>query len=205
VSGRPRGRRPRMSMSQGTRVLLISLGLYVLIAVLIWLFPALRFTPVRPAWAGAAGWVLLLASLGVWFVAARTMRAAYGAGQLPTTGLFGLVRHPIYSAFILLQGPGLILWLWGWPALVLPFAAYGLSRSAIRSEEERLSEHFGPLYETYRRRVPALLPWPRRRPQPPPGAGGELVNRKVASRKAAASRSAARRRKDGSDSHLRGL
>jgi hypothetical protein len=117
-----------------------------------------------------------------------------------------VVRHPIYSAFIFLQCPGLILWLWGWPALVLPFAAYVLYRSAVGREEERLREHFGPLYEAYRRQVPALVPWSRRRRQPPPGAGGELVDRRVSARKAAAARAAARRRgKDHSDSHLRGL
>jgi protein-S-isoprenylcysteine O-methyltransferase Ste14 len=193
-------------MNEGMRIALISLGLYVFVAVLIWVFPALRFTSARPAWAGIAGWVLLLASLAVWVVAARATRAAYAAGQLPATGLFTVVRHPIYSAFIFLQCPGLILWLWGWPALVLPFAAYALYRSAVGREEERLSEHFGPLYEAYRRQVPALVPWSRRRRQPPPGAGGELVDRRVSARKAAAARASARRRgKDHSDSHLRGL
>jgi protein-S-isoprenylcysteine O-methyltransferase Ste14 len=193
-------------MNEGTRVVLIGLGLYALVAALIWLFPALRFTPYRPVWAGLGGWALLVASLVVWFVAARATRAAYSMGRLPTTGLFALVRHPIYSAFIFVQSPGLLLWLWGWPALVLPFAAYGLYRSAVAREEERLSEHFGPLYEAYRRQVPALVPWPRRRRQPPPGAGGELVDRKVTSRRAAAARAAARRRGgDSSDSHLRGL
>ena len=74
------------------------------------------------------------------------------------------MRHPIYTAFIFVQCPGLILWLWGWPALVLPFAAYGLYRSAVRREERRLYEHFGPSYEAYRRTVPALVPRLRRRP-----------------------------------------
>ena len=193
-------------MGEGTRIVLTGLGLYVAVAVLIWLLPVLRFSAQRPSWAGVAGWLLLLLSLALWVVAARATRAAYAAGRFPDSGLFALVRHPIYSAFILVQCPGLILWLWGWPALVLPFAAYALYRSAVRREEARLYEHFGPAYEVYRRAVPALVPWPRRRPEPPPGAGGELVNRTVAARKAAAARSAARRGdKDRSDSHLRGL
>ncbi len=201
-----RGRRPWAGLSEGTWFVLAGLGLYLLVAVVIWLFPALRFTPARPAWAGGAGWLLLLSSLAVWFVAARGLRAAYAAGQFPTTGLFAWVRHPVHAAFIFVQCPGLILWLWGWPALALPIAAYALSLAAVRREEERLLGHFGPLYEVYRRRVPALVPRPPRRPQPPPGSGGELVDRKVASRRAAAARSAARRgEKDRSDSHLRGL
>jgi len=204
VTSRAGGRRPRVVLNEGTRIVLAGLGLYVVIAVVIWLFPALRFTPARPAWAAIAGWGLLLASLAVWLVAARSMRAAYAAGQFPTAGLFAWVRHPIYTALIFVQCPGLIVWLWGWPALVLPFVAYGLSRWAVRREESRLYDHFGPSYEAYQRTVPALFPRLRRRP--PPGVGGELVNRRVKTRKAAAARSAARRGgKDRSDSHLRGL
>jgi protein-S-isoprenylcysteine O-methyltransferase Ste14 len=195
-----------VGLSEGTRIVLAGLGLYFAIAAVTWSFPALRFTPIRPAWAAIAGWALVLASLAAWLVAARGTRAAYAAGQFPSSGLFALVRHPIYAVFIFVQSPGLILWLWGWPSLVLPFAAFGLSRWAVRREEARLCEYFGPLYEEYRRRVPALFPRLRHRPPPPPGAGGELVDRKVAARKAAAARAAARRGgKDRSDSHLRGL
>lgn len=206
MTGRTPKRRSRVGLGEGTRLVLAGLALYVAVAVVVWLFPALRFSPARPLWAGGAGWALLILSLAVWFVAARSVRAAYAAGRFPVDGLFAWVRHPVYAAFVFVQCPGLILWLWGWPALVLPFAAYVLCRAAVRREEQRLLEHFGPPYEAYRRRVPALFPWPRRRPQPPPGAGGELVDRKVAARKAAAARSAARRGgKDREDSHLHGL
>jgi protein-S-isoprenylcysteine O-methyltransferase Ste14 len=199
-------RRDRGGWSEGTKTILVGLALYIVVAVLIWVFPVLRFSSAQPMPAVAAGYLLVVAALVVWFAAARQARAAYGAGFFPTTGLFAWVRHPIVSAFIFVQGPGLILLLWGWPALALPFAAYGLYRASMRRDEEALLRHFGGAYEAYRRTVPALVPRPRRRPKAPPGAGGEPVDKRVAARKAAAARAAARRRgKDRPDDHLRGL
>ncbi len=73
-------------------------------------------------------------------------------------GLHRYVRHPLYA--------GLYLVLWGlvrdefslatalWASLYLMIGT--------RFEERRLIARYGTAYEDYRRRVPALVPWPGR-------------------------------------------
>jgi protein-S-isoprenylcysteine O-methyltransferase Ste14 len=192
----------------GPRIVISGVVLYAVIAVLVWRYPWLAFSAERPFFVGGIGWLLIVAAIVVWLVAIRRMRAAYQGGYLETGGVFAWVRNPIYSAFIFIECPGLVLWLWAWPALALPFVAYGLYRHYIPREEEGLRRTFGAAYDAYRRRVPALVP---RRPhpqgRPPSGDGsGEPPDRRAAARRAAAARSVARRGgKDRSDSHLRGL
>ena len=77
--------------------------------------------------------------------------------KLVRTGPYSIVRHPIYSGFMLatlgtavtqgeawrLSGVALIVIAWGYKA---------------RVEEAFLMQRFGPEYEDYRRHVKALVP-----------------------------------------------
>lgn len=89
----------------------------------------------------------------------RAWRQIYQAkGELVTSGLYGLVRHPQYSALFLLTTGFLIQWptiitLIMWP--VLMFMYYRLARR----EEKEMETHFGDRYTAYRQRVPMF--WPR--------------------------------------------
>ncbi|HEX2988787.1 MAG TPA: isoprenylcysteine carboxylmethyltransferase family protein [Chloroflexota bacterium] len=81
--------------------------------------------------------------------------------QLITSGLYGLVRHPIYFGSILVWlgiGLGIASWttLGLTSAILVPAIIY---RS--RLEERLLRERFGRQYTAYRSRVPMLFPWPR--------------------------------------------
>jgi protein-S-isoprenylcysteine O-methyltransferase Ste14 len=55
------------------------------------------------------GWILLALGVPMWLTAAISVMRAYNRDQLVTSGVFGLVRHPIYSAMIVLNLPGLAL------------------------------------------------------------------------------------------------
>ena len=160
-----RVRRPWGVWGVGPRIVLVTVAVYLTFAIVTAVVPSLHFGAHRPVWVSALSWALIIAAVVIWFVVIRRMRAAYGAGYLETSGLFAWVRNPIYSAFIFVECPGLVLALWSWPALALPFVAYGLYRLWIPAEEELLRERFGPLYEAYYRRVPGLVP---RRPRPEP-------------------------------------
>ena len=79
---------------------------------------------------------------------------------LVTTGAFGLVRHPMYLAVLL-------LWAGSALALASPLMAICcvvllpafVARS--RAEERLLTRHFGSAYDAYAARVPMLVPgWP---------------------------------------------
>ncbi len=78
-----------------------------------------------------------------------------GTPELRTTGIYGLVRHPVYTGLLamFLLGPTLSL-----DRLLLFAAALAYLSVGIPVEERKLIRLFGPAYAEYRRRVPALLP-----------------------------------------------
>lgn len=83
-----------------------------------------------------------------------------GAG-LRTTGVYGWVRHPIYSAVLALTLAVLIfagtLWSWLWGALILTFF-WGKSRW----EDRLLASVHGEQWHTWAARTGALIPRRRR-------------------------------------------
>jgi protein-S-isoprenylcysteine O-methyltransferase Ste14 len=89
-------------------------------------------------------------------------QAGIGAPQatretLQVTGPYRWVRHPLML--------GTLVFLWAQPTMPpeLLLLNAGLTLYilvAIRLEERDLIRQFGPAYVEYRRRVPALVPWP---------------------------------------------
>lgn len=84
-------------------------------------------------------------------------------GQLITNGVYGLVRNPVYSAFIfiftgiLFQRANLIL-------LILPVIFWIFLTLLMKATEEKwLREKFGKDYEIYSAEVNRVIPWPRRK------------------------------------------
>ncbi|MBI3964362.1 MAG: isoprenylcysteine carboxylmethyltransferase family protein [Chloroflexi bacterium] len=78
-------------------------------------------------------------------------------GQLVRTGLFRVVRHPIYAGAILLA--------WSWTLLrasllhaVIALAIVVLLDAKARREERWLVERY-PEYRSYQRQVARLIPW----------------------------------------------
>ena len=125
----------------------------------------------RAAWPWAA--LLVVGQLGaglllvvgllqtdVWhFIGLRQLGVTQnGHGRLVVTGLYRWVRHPLYAAGL--------LFLWLTPILTTTMLAFNIGFTVYiwigsRFEEKRLAREFGEAYLEYRRRVPALLPFPR--------------------------------------------
>lgn len=76
---------------------------------------------------------------------------------LVVTGLYGLVRHPIYSGLILMAF-GWALWVQGWLTLAYALALTLFFDLKSRREEVWLERKF-PDYAGYRRRVRKLIPF----------------------------------------------
>ena len=98
---------------------------------------------------GALGWMSLAQNIPLRFP------------DMPTTGLFRIIRQPIYVAFALT--------LWSVPvwtpdplALAVVLTAYCLL--APRLKERRFKARFGARFEAYRKRVPYAVPRLRREP-----------------------------------------
>lgn len=78
-----------------------------------------------------------------------------GTPELRTGGIYGCVRHPVYTGLLAMfvLGPSLSL-----DRLTLFLAALAYLSVGIPVEERKLIRLFGEAYVDYRRRVPALLP-----------------------------------------------
>jgi protein-S-isoprenylcysteine O-methyltransferase Ste14 len=102
---------------------------------------------------GFAGWLALGPN--------RAPAAVLVEGHaLVTTGVYRLVRHPVYAGTIFqFLGAGLALQNW----LLLSGAGMCLLywKHVSDREDEQLEERFGRAFQSYRRRVPQLIPFAR--------------------------------------------
>lgn len=81
--------------------------------------------------------------------------------KLITTGVYGIVRNPVYSAFIFIF-TGILLLAANYILLVLPFIFWVFLTVLMKLTEERwLKIRFGKEYETYLKEVNRVIPWIR--------------------------------------------
>ncbi len=107
------------------------------------------------------GGILLALGMPMLLTAGITLRRAYNRDELVTSGVFAVVRHPIYSAMIVLNLPGIALLTRSWPLFLMPLVAYAIFKLLIHREDEHLERRFGQAYLDYRARVNELIPLPR--------------------------------------------
>jgi len=96
-------------------------------------------------------------------VAGKAATVAYSSDKLATTGIFGLTRNLICSAWIVFTVPGLVLISRSWPLFFMPVVAYIIFKIRIRRENEYLERRFGDRYRKHKAKVNELLPFLRRK------------------------------------------
>ena len=143
--------------------IMLSAGAYaVATGMATWLWPDICMVmAVHHSVLLVAGIVLLVIGVPMLIVAARAATMAYNSDKLATTGIFGLTRNPIYSAWIMFIIPGLVLMSRSWPLFLTPVVAYLVFKVRIRREYEYLERHFGDNYRKYKAEVNELIPLPR--------------------------------------------
>ena len=105
-----------------------------------------------------AGIVLLILGVPMWAMGVWTIVRAFRRGELVTRGVYALVRHPIYSAWIVFIFPGIALLCRSWLMLGASLVSYAIFKLLIKREERYLEEKFGQAYLDYRRRVNEIIP-----------------------------------------------
>lgn len=86
----------------------------------------------------------------------KEIKQTAGSRKLITNGVYGIVRHPIYTFFMIS--------FFITPTMTLDRFVFGLAHLtylifAIPLEEKKLLSQFGPAYELYRKRVAAVIPY----------------------------------------------
>ena len=77
--------------------------------------------------------------------------------QLVQTGIYALIRHPLYTAVFCGSVGWALVWR-SWPALLAALALAPLFDAKARGEERRLRQQF-PEYCSYEHRVRRFIPW----------------------------------------------
>jgi protein-S-isoprenylcysteine O-methyltransferase Ste14 len=108
-----------------------------------------------------AGIVFLLFGVPMWAIAVWTIVRAFKRGELVTAGVYRLVRHPIYSAWMVFIFPGIALLCRSWLMLPASLVSYVIFKLLIKREDRYLEEKFGQAYLDYRSRVNEIIPIPR--------------------------------------------
>jgi protein-S-isoprenylcysteine O-methyltransferase Ste14 len=81
----------------------------------------------------------------------------FPGSRLVQTGIYGLMRHPLYTAVFCGSVGWALAWR-SWPALVAALALVPLLDAKARREERWLRQRF-PGYADYERRVRRFVPW----------------------------------------------
>lgn len=93
--------------------------------------------------------------------AARADAALYGfenTAQLVTTGIFGLIRHPMYAALLLLAWGAFTKDISAASLALVAVASLALWLTALRDERECLA-FFGEGYRAYMQKTKRFVPW----------------------------------------------
>lgn len=125
-------------------------------------------------WYQVVSWMLLVASLiplvlGVKTITAHGKPARMRAAEpqllafekttaLVTTGIYGYIRHPMYSSLLFLTW-GIFFKNPGWCGLFLAGAATLFLVITARVDEEECRRYFGDAYQDYMRKTRMFLPY----------------------------------------------
>ncbi|HBB95376.1 MAG TPA: isoprenylcysteine carboxylmethyltransferase family protein [Blastocatellia bacterium] len=138
---------------------------------IVWSVRRTWFTPMFPNRSleiGLAVLTMVLAVWSVWFCSAaiRTLGEQWSLAarvveghKLVTKGPYSIVRNPIYTGmFGMLLATGLAVS--HWIGLVIAIVIFAIGTFIrVRSEERLLREMFGPVFDAYARKVPAVIPF----------------------------------------------
>lgn len=84
-------------------------------------------------------------------------------GELVTSGVYSIVRNPIYTSFILIF-TGVLFLSYNLYLLILPFIFWGYLTILMKLTEEKwLEETFGNEYLKYCQKVNRVIPWFRKK------------------------------------------
>ena len=101
---------------------------------------------------------LIVIGIVLYLKTAKTIKKAYHASELVTTGTYGHSRHPLYGVVILFVVPGIICLFNSWMLFFIPLVFYVIFRVLIKKEEDYCLKKFGNVYAHYKENTNAIFP-----------------------------------------------
>ncbi|WP_099320825.1 isoprenylcysteine carboxylmethyltransferase family protein [Anaerococcus sp. Marseille-P3625] len=111
------------------------------------------------------GILLMLLGIYLWIQAViiQKINKKVTEKKLITTGVYSIVRNPVYSAFIFIF-TGLLLFTANYILLILPLVFWAFLTILMKNTEEKwLKNEFGKEYEEYLKEVNRVIPRVRRK------------------------------------------
>lgn len=111
------------------------------------------------------GTILILLGIYLWLqaVLVEKINKKVKEKKLITSGVYNLVRNPVYSAFIFIF-TGILLLTANLYLLILPFVFWFFLTILMKNTEEKwLKNEFGKEYEIYLKEVNRVIPWFRKK------------------------------------------
>jgi protein-S-isoprenylcysteine O-methyltransferase Ste14 len=119
------------------------------------LFPQLVFHKIALVFLGI---FLIIIGIMVFVSAGVQLHSNFHKGGLEKKGMYQIVRHPIYGAWIVCIMPGIVLIAGGVLGVIIPFFMYAVFRIFIVKEENYLEKKFGTAYRRYQKNVGMVFP-----------------------------------------------
>jgi protein-S-isoprenylcysteine O-methyltransferase Ste14 len=143
----------------GPKLLGLTLLYSIIPAVLTKAYPGFFIvTSLPPAVFNCVGVVLLAFGIPLWLISLFPLLKGFSEEKLCTTGVYSIVRNPMYSAYILFIVPAVAIFLRSWIAFTIPIVMYLIFRRLIKAEEVYLAGQFGEEYLKYKSEVNSLMP-----------------------------------------------
>ena len=126
-------------------------------------WPQIAALPTSLSFLRPVGYVLFVVGLIFSGIARVQLRKGFSQGKLVTSGVYSIVRNPIYSSMTFFILPAIALTTLTWVYLVVSIFVYTGVVIFVGKEEEQLAKAFGQEYEDYQARVDRLIPFKKPR------------------------------------------
>ena len=140
------------------KMILILFPFIVFFAILHFIFFPAFILPIERIYMIIIGVILIFIGAIIYIKSVSLIKKAYFASELVTTGVYGYMRHPLYSVFILFITPGIVCIFNSWILFFIPISYYIIFRILIKQEENYCLEKFGEKYAHYKKSVYAIFP-----------------------------------------------
>ena len=140
--------------------LMAAMILMSLAAIFLSVFKVIPYYPLNPLIMTAAGTILIVLGIAFWLLANLNSKITANVenNRIVTAGIYGVVRHPIYAAF-LYAVTGFLLIADNLTLMILPVIYIAiLTLTMMKTEEKWLFELYGDDYLKYAKEVKRFIP-----------------------------------------------